>query len=1064
MSEIFSAGNEKTASVSSIVPATAEGASGAEGIGSDIDAPAVVAIVVACDPGEHFAETLASLGQQDYENLSVLVVDAGSKNPIADRVAQVLPEAYLHRITGDPGWSVAANQSIELVSGSPFLLFCHDDIALDRQCVSTLMGELYRNNGGIAGPKLVDWHDDRRLLQLGMSSDRFGVLVDQIDRGEFDQGQHDSVSDVFVIPGGVQLVRSDLFTALGGFDPEIPKMGEDLDFCWRAHIAGARVLVVPNAKARHLESMHDRISPRERRRLTTRHRLRTVLTTATRRSYFTIVPLAIGLVLLEALVALATGRRAQARDVIGAIGWSISRFGEIPARRRQLSRLRTVDDAELRKLQVGGSARIAAFSRGQVGASQERLSGLVGSVRSSFVGEDTGSVRDATVIAAVLGAILIFGSRQLFSQGVTFVGEIPDAPDFGTLIREWLGGWRTVGTGGPGNAPTALFFLALGRMLFFWSPGLFDTLLVVGPILLGPIGVYRLARPFGSARAGAIGAALYASCPIVVSAVSAARWEALVVWAAAPFLLASLLRLGGTSSFGSSPEVVSTMVAERSAPVRLLRFGFLVAFVASFATAIIPVAIVMVLCLLAVSALYGREVQELALAVIVAVVAPVALHGPWAFDSLQNLRWRWIVGPESPETDFTTMLELLQFAPGAPQAQILALGSVVAAALALVVVKGKHSYFAAAGWAMALVFFLLSWVARRDWLPFSLPTTEILLTPAAVGLALAVVVGVRSLEGEFRGDDTSRSTRFLAASGGFAIVCGMSVLLLSGFGGRWELPEAGFSQWVDIISRDRQQDKDFALGRVLWIGDESVLPVDAFRTESGISYAISETGRTEVRGKWTAGPVGSTASIGEKLDLASDGEVVRLGRLLAPYGIGMIVIVEQLAPTPYDGPQIGVDRDVMSSLSQQLDLERIPGIPSATVFSNTSASGLAPIRAANTGVPARTTAEQLGVDLSSGGVAVSNGRPGRWWLTMPESGDVYLGVYSGGIEASLLGTDMPVDVIAGFEELTIVPAGANGDIELRYGPKLPRRLALIGQLFLVGLGAIIAQTRREEFQ
>ncbi|MEM7276239.1 MAG: glycosyltransferase [Actinomycetota bacterium] len=190
--------------------------------GGMIDAPAVVAVVVACNPGEQFAETLASLGDQDYENLSVLVVDAGSDAPIADRVAQVLPEAYLHRLAGDPGFSVAANQSIELVSGSPFLLFCHDDVALAPDCVSQLMGELYRNNGGIAGPKLVRWSDERQLLQLGMGSDRFGVMVDQVEIGEVDPDQYDSVRDVFVAPGGVQLVRADLFAALGGFDPYGP--------------------------------------------------------------------------------------------------------------------------------------------------------------------------------------------------------------------------------------------------------------------------------------------------------------------------------------------------------------------------------------------------------------------------------------------------------------------------------------------------------------------------------------------------------------------------------------------------------------------------------------------------------------------------------------------------------------------------------------------------------------------------------------------------------------------------------------------------------------------------
>ena len=42
-------------------------------------APAVVAVVVTCDPGPWFGEALASLAAQDYPNLAVLVIDSGQR-------------------------------------------------------------------------------------------------------------------------------------------------------------------------------------------------------------------------------------------------------------------------------------------------------------------------------------------------------------------------------------------------------------------------------------------------------------------------------------------------------------------------------------------------------------------------------------------------------------------------------------------------------------------------------------------------------------------------------------------------------------------------------------------------------------------------------------------------------------------------------------------------------------------------------------------------------------------------------------------------------------------------
>jgi len=50
-------------------------------------APAVVAVVVSHDPGPWFDDVLASLRDQDYPNLSVLVIDADSDEDPLPRVA-----------------------------------------------------------------------------------------------------------------------------------------------------------------------------------------------------------------------------------------------------------------------------------------------------------------------------------------------------------------------------------------------------------------------------------------------------------------------------------------------------------------------------------------------------------------------------------------------------------------------------------------------------------------------------------------------------------------------------------------------------------------------------------------------------------------------------------------------------------------------------------------------------------------------------------------------------------------------------------------------------------------
>ena len=84
-----------------------------------------------------------------------------------------------------------------------------------------------------------------------MAVDHYGVPFSGIEPDEVDQEQHDAVRDVFFVSHAVMLVRADLFHELGGFDAATFPGADDVDLCWRARLAGARVIVAPSARARH---------------------------------------------------------------------------------------------------------------------------------------------------------------------------------------------------------------------------------------------------------------------------------------------------------------------------------------------------------------------------------------------------------------------------------------------------------------------------------------------------------------------------------------------------------------------------------------------------------------------------------------------------------------------------------------------------------------------------------------------------------------------------------------------------------------------------------------------
>ncbi len=304
--------------------------------------PPVVAVMVTRDPGEWFDSALAALSAQDYDNLSILVIDAASNEDPTGRVAAVAPEAFVRRLSDDPGWASASNEALDMVQGSSYLLFCHDDAAPAPDSVRLLVEEAYRSNAGIVGPKLVDWDEHERIVSAGITIDKTGVIAQLVDPGELDQEQHDAVRDVFAVDGAFLLVRTDLATSLRGFDPKLSPHGEDVDFCWRAQIAGARVLVAPAARVAHRGAtlggfragLSDENADRkdvarhrdEVRASEVRHRVRMVLTNYSAVHLLRVVPQLLLVQVAELVYSLLAGRRRVAASVVGGWGDVLPRF------------------------------------------------------------------------------------------------------------------------------------------------------------------------------------------------------------------------------------------------------------------------------------------------------------------------------------------------------------------------------------------------------------------------------------------------------------------------------------------------------------------------------------------------------------------------------------------------------------------------------------------------------------------------------------------------------------------------------------------------------------------
>jgi GT2 family glycosyltransferase len=527
-----------------------------------VGVPAVVAVVVTHDAGPWLEETLGALGEADYPNLSVLVIDAASDVDPTPRIAATLPSAYVRRLEENVGFAAAANEVIGVVEGASHYLFLHDDAAPDPDAVRLMVEEAFRSNAGVVAPKLVEWDDPVRILGVGASADKAGV-VRPYGRHELDQEQHDAVRDVFVAPGGCTLVRADLFATIGGFDAGLPMFGEDLDLCWRAQVVGARVVVAPGARVRHREATVAGERPlvlgdasgqldEQVARLKFRHRLRTVLKAYGPVHLLRVLPQLIALMVVEAVAALFGGRRRLAGAVVDAWRWNLARRRDLRAARKEAQSHRALKDSEVRRLQTRGSVRLSAALQGGL-AAEERTLG-VGAAGRQLAGSVPGvGLRQTLLVWLGLAVVLGFGSRSLLAGRFPAVGQFvpfPDSPF--TLLHQFVSGWRTSGLGGEASAPPAFVFLGAAGVLFFGGMGVLQRVVILGMLPAGLLGMHRLSAPLGSWRVRVTAVVLYAAVPLPYDALAEGRWSGLIAYAAAPWVLGRLLRATGLEPFGTA--------------------------------------------------------------------------------------------------------------------------------------------------------------------------------------------------------------------------------------------------------------------------------------------------------------------------------------------------------------------------------------------------------------------------------------------------------------------------------------------------------------------------------
>jgi GT2 family glycosyltransferase len=1002
-------------------------------------APSVRVVVVAHDPGEWFEDSLASIAAQDYPRLSVSVVVsgvAGADDAFGARVHRVVADAEVVPLLADRGFSPAANAAIGGASGA-FLLICHDDVALAPDAVRLLVEEAIRSNAAVVGPKLVDWDDPRRILQVGIGADKTGAESPHAERGELDQEQHDAVRDVFAVPSACVLVRRDLFEALGGFDEVMSFHGEDLDLCWRAHVAGARVMLVPDAVVGHREALATRRDTSDGQRLRRRHEVRMLLSNYGLVHSLLVIPQAVLFALAEMVVACGSLRFGRAREIASAWVWNFGHFAAIIGRRRSLATLRLLPDGEVRHLQVRGFARLSAFFRERSLEDLDR-GGVVERGRELARQARSGPMRVSILTWAVVLIVFFFGSRHLITRGIPVVGDLaPFGDGLGDLYSGWFDSLRTTGLGSDGWAPPGFAVLSLAGTFALGQLGLLRTVLVLGVIPVGGLGVSQLLRPFSSRAVALVGVITYLVVPLPYNALANGSWTALILYGAAPWVLARLASAEALPPFG--------LAARGTTRGHVVVLGLVVGAVGALAPELLLLVGFMIVAMALGSLLAGTtpHAGRLLAAGIGGVAIALVLELPWVLDLVGGERsWTPLLGARSTAAGELGAGELMRFAIGPLDPGVAGWALLGAASLSVVLARDWRLVWALRGWILYVGAVALAWVGQQGWFTQSIPRPEVLLVPGAVGIALAVGMGMASFQLDLHQYGFGWRQLVPAAAAAALVVAAVPVLGAS-FDGRWDMPRGDFTTSLAGVDDDAADDSF----RTLWIGDADVLGLGAWPLDDNTAFAVAPGAQPDVTARWPGQLDDATAAVADVLDTTVARGTDRLGRLLAPMGIRYVVVVERLAPAPFGDIERPVDPLLVERLAEQLDLERLDTRDGLVVFRNSEPAALA--LAVGGGQLDDTTdpfdANAIRVDPDA--LVFGSGADGRVSAPVGPGRDVFVSSAAGDWHVSVDGVGVDGASAYGWAEVFDTSADG-GVVDIERSTPTSHRLILVAQILL----------------
>jgi GT2 family glycosyltransferase len=156
------------------------------------------------------------------------------------------------------GFAGGYNEALAQVDAEYYILL-NQDIEVSENWVEKVLVEMEKDkNIAAAQPKLRSYYQKDYFEYAGACGgylDKYsyafcrGRMYDVVEK---DEGQYDTIAEIFWATGACMFIRSEVFWKAGAFDADFFAHQEEIDLCWRIKNLGYRIICVPQSVVYHV--------------------------------------------------------------------------------------------------------------------------------------------------------------------------------------------------------------------------------------------------------------------------------------------------------------------------------------------------------------------------------------------------------------------------------------------------------------------------------------------------------------------------------------------------------------------------------------------------------------------------------------------------------------------------------------------------------------------------------------------------------------------------------------------------------------------------------------------